>query len=77
VKYKELSANTVAFIDCRRRLTKVLAGVARGKKGSKGRGGRVRLLDVLYRKTDGIEVHVDMPFSNSQLSCSRVASEFL
>ena len=42
----ELSANTVAFISCRRRLNQVLAGAVRGEKGSKGRGGRVRLPDV-------------------------------
>ena len=35
----KLSASTVAFISCRSRLTKVLAGAARGKKGSKGVGG--------------------------------------
>ena len=38
MKYKELSANTVAFISCRRRLTKVLAGAARGEKQSKSGG---------------------------------------
>ena len=32
MKYKELSANTVAFISCRRRLSKVLAGVAREER---------------------------------------------
>jgi hypothetical protein len=41
---KELSANTVAFIGCRSRLTKVLTGAARDKKASKDGGGRVRLL---------------------------------
>ena len=46
MKYKELSANTVPFINCRCKLTKVLAGAARGEKGSKGEAGRVRLLDV-------------------------------
>ena len=40
----ELSANTVAFISCRCRLIKVLAGVPRGQNGSKGGGGRVRLV---------------------------------
>ena len=40
----EHSANTVA-ISCRGRLTKALAGAARGETGSKGGGGRVRLLD--------------------------------
>jgi hypothetical protein len=30
-EYEKLSANTVAFISCRRRMTKVLAGAARGK----------------------------------------------
>ena len=34
----KLSANTVAFISCRLRLTKVLAGAASEEKGSKGRG---------------------------------------
>ena len=34
-KIKELSVNTVAFISCRSRLTKVLAGAAKGEKGSK------------------------------------------
>jgi hypothetical protein len=29
---KEFSANTVAFISCRSRLTKVLAGAARGRR---------------------------------------------
>ena len=32
MKNEELSANTVAFISYRRRLTKVLAGAARGKR---------------------------------------------
>ena len=31
MKYEELSANTVAFISYRHRLTKVLAGATRGK----------------------------------------------
>jgi hypothetical protein len=40
INYKiELSVNTVAFISCRNRLTKVLAGAAREEKGSKGGGG--------------------------------------
>jgi hypothetical protein len=34
----------VAFISCRHRLTKMLAGAARGEMGSKGVGGRVREL---------------------------------
>ena len=38
----KLSANTVAFINCRGRLTKVLAGAARGENQSKGGGGQVR-----------------------------------
>jgi hypothetical protein len=46
MKYKELSANIVAFISCRHRLTKVLVGAARERKGSKDEGGRVRLSDV-------------------------------
>ena len=46
IKYKiELSANTVAFTSCRSRLTKVLAGAAKGKKGSTDRGDQVRLPD--------------------------------
>ena len=32
MKYKELSANTVAFINYRLRLIKVLAGAIRGKR---------------------------------------------
>ena len=37
IKYKiELSTNTVALISCRCRLTKVLAGAAREKKGGRG-----------------------------------------
>ena len=31
IKYIELSANIVAFISCRQRLNKALAGAARGK----------------------------------------------
>ena len=44
--FPELSTSTVAFISCRGRLTKVLAGAARGEMGSKGGGGRVKLSDV-------------------------------
>ena len=62
MKYKELSANTVAFITCRRRLTKALACAPRGEKGSKGGGGRVRLSNVDNREIVGIEVQLDMPF---------------
>ena len=36
----------MGFISCRSRLTKVLAGAARGGKGSKSGGGRVRLSNV-------------------------------
>ena len=46
MKYKELSANTVAFMSCRHRLTKVLAGAGRWEKGSKGGGGRMRLSNI-------------------------------
>jgi hypothetical protein len=46
MKYQEFSANTVAFISYRCRLIKVLGGATRGGKGSKGEGGRVRLLNV-------------------------------
>ena len=49
-KYMELLANTVIFISCRLRVTKVLAGASREKKGSKGAGGRVRLSDVDTRR---------------------------
>ena len=45
-KYEELSANAVAFITCRHRLNKVLAGAARVKKGSKSGGSRVRISNV-------------------------------
>ena len=55
MKYKELSANTAAFISCRRRLTKVLAGDTRREKGSKGGGGRVRLSDVDTWRLSGLK----------------------
>ena len=42
----KLSASTMAFISCRGRLTKVLAGAAKGETGNKGAGSRVRLSDV-------------------------------
>jgi hypothetical protein len=42
----ELLANTVTFISCKGRLTKVLAVAARGETGSEGGVGRVRLSDV-------------------------------
>ena len=58
MKYEELSANTVALISCSRRLTKVSAGAARGIKGSKSGGGRVRLPNV----DTGIEVEVEMVY---------------
>ena len=45
MKFKELSDNTVAFISCRNKLTKVLAGATKGENGSKGGGGQVRLSD--------------------------------
>ena len=38
-KFPEFSAGTAALIHCRGRLTKVLAGAARGETGSKGGGG--------------------------------------
>ena len=51
IHYKiELSANTVAFISCRHRLTKVLAGAARGKRES-----RERLPDVATRRLSGLK----------------------
>jgi hypothetical protein len=43
--FPELSASTRAFISCRGKLTKVLAGAARRETGSKGGEGRVRLSD--------------------------------
>ena len=45
----------MAFISCRGRLTKVLAGAAREQTGSKGGGGRVRLSDVDTRKLAGFQ----------------------
>ena len=51
----ELSANTVAFISCRCRLTKVLAGASREEKGSKDGGGQVRLLDVDTGRLTGLK----------------------
>ena len=53
--YKELSVNTVAYIGCRCRLTKMLIGAARGGKGSKGRGGEVRLRNVDTRRLMGLK----------------------
>jgi hypothetical protein len=71
MKYKELSANTLNFISCRRRLSKELAGGTRGKKGSKNGVGWVRLSDVemgqiLSKRVDGhrftcMVVNVDLP----------------
>ena len=56
-KYLELPASTVAFISCRRRLKKVLAGAARGEKGNKGGsgGGQVMLLDVDTGRLSGLK----------------------
>ena len=54
-KYQELSANAVAFICCRSRLTKVLASATRGEMGSKGGGGWVRLSDVDIRELAGFQ----------------------
>jgi hypothetical protein len=48
---KEISANPMAFISCRNRLTKVLAG-----------WGRPSEVTRLYQETVGIEVQVDMQF---------------
>ena len=45
----------MAFFCCRNRLTKVLAGAARGEKGSKGRGGRVRLSNVDTGRLTGLK----------------------
>jgi hypothetical protein len=44
--FLELSASTVAFISCRGRLTKILAGAARDKTRSKCGGGQVGLSDI-------------------------------
>ena len=50
---KKLSANTVAIISCKSRLTKVCVGAARGReKGSNGGGDRVRLLVFDTRMSD-------------------------
>jgi hypothetical protein len=54
VKYQELSVNTVAFISYRCRLTKVLAGAARGKKGI--------LLLVKHKLLDAAPDHVRRQF---------------
>ena len=43
----------MTFMSCRGRLTKVLAGAARGETGSEGGGGQVRLLDVDTRELAG------------------------
>ena len=51
---KELSANAVTFISCRRP-NKVFTGAARGEKGSKGRGGQVRLSDVYTGRLSGLK----------------------
>ena len=45
----------MAFISCRGRLIKVLGGAARGKTGSKGGEGRVRLSDVDIREWVGFQ----------------------
>ena len=55
MKYKELSVNTVAFISCRGRLTKVLAGAVRGEKGNKSGGGQVRLSNVDTGRLTGLK----------------------
>jgi hypothetical protein len=48
MKYKELSAKTVAFISCRHRLTKVLAGAARGKREVRaGEANKLLLIDLV------------------------------
>ena len=52
----ELSAITVTFISWRGRLTKVLAGAARGETGSKGGGGQVRLSNVELAGFPGIKI---------------------
>ena len=52
---KEVSANTVAFISCRSRLVKVLAGAAREEKGSMGQECQVKLLDVDTRRLSGLK----------------------
>jgi len=48
----ELSVNTVTFISCRCRLTKLLAGVTRGKEGSKGEAVRIyRVISLRCQKS--------------------------
>ena len=48
-------SHTVGFISCRSRLTKMLAGAARGETGCKGGGGQVRLSDVDTRELAGFQ----------------------
>ena len=50
MKYEELSANTVAFISCRRRLTKVSAGATKGEERKWEWGVQVRLSNVDTRR---------------------------
>ena len=53
LKFFELSANTVAFV----RLTQVLAGATREKKGNKGGGAPVRLSDT-WRLSGVSEIYI-------------------
>ena len=55
IKYIELSVNTVAFISCRCRLTKVLAGATMGETGNKDGGSHVRLPDVDTGRLSGLK----------------------
>ena len=52
---KQWTKSTLNFISCRSRLTKVCAGAGRGEKGSKGREGRVRLVDVDTERLLGLK----------------------
>jgi hypothetical protein len=61
-KYEELSVNTTAFFSYRWRLTKLLAGATRGKKGSKGGGGQVRLSSVDAGKLTGFKYKLILHF---------------
>ena len=53
IKYIELSANTVAFISYRRRLTKVLACAARGEREVRVVGPS-EAIECCYQEIDGI-----------------------
>ena len=55
MKIKRSFQPTLVFINCRSRLKKVLAGVARGKKGCKSRLDQVSLLYVDIERQTGLK----------------------